>query len=273
MGAMSVSCIKSFKCSRACRCCMIEREEIWDVTNVSRIPLRSSSLCKDLLSSAFANFCKRERGLGITINERNNLDICDTLGIHPLQVAIHEFQLPHPSTTSYMLTPADLLHTFLSGIMKDWIVYVSVITNLISLNLPGKFRKNMSILDGAIASFPRFHPVPYSIARFKQGVSEYVKSALSSQKGMAGGTAGLGGMRFQEFPSMIIQLMLSIGVEGDIIPHDLELKRFGNLLECILVSGFKILDLFFNLNKKKVQKASIPELNIACQGKTISSIL
>lgn len=52
--------------------------------------------------------------------------------------------------------------------------------------------------------------MPFRLATFKLGVSDYVKTATNSTKNMGVGTSGLGGMRFQDMPSMILEMMLSM---------------------------------------------------------------
>ena len=62
--------------------------------------------------------------------------------------------------------------------------------------------------------------------------------------------------------------MLSIGILGDIIPNDYNDMVLGNLLEIIMVSGFKILDLYFNLCRGQIRKASdLQSIRIASEGK------
>ena len=123
------------------------------------------------------------------------------------------------------------------------------------------------MLDDAISLFPDLHAIPFKLAAFRTGVSEYLKTALHSKKNMGIGTSGLGGMRFQDMPSLVLKLMLSIGVLGDIIPNEYNDSVLGNLLEVIQISGFKILDLYFNLSRHKIDKTlHLPALNEACKG-------
>jgi hypothetical protein len=129
------------------------------------------------------------------------------------------------------------------------------------------YPSSLNTLDEAISNFPRFHCVPYRLAYFKNGVSDYVRSAVKSKKSMGMGTNGLGGMRFQDMPSMILQMMLSIGVLGTIIPTDYYDPHLGNLLECTLVAGFKLLDLYYNLSRRELSRTShLPDLDVSCQG-------
>ena len=131
---------------------------------------------------------------------------------------------------------------------------------------------SLSTLDDAITKFPRFHCVPYRIAYFKNGVSDYIKSAVRTKKSMGMGTSGLGGMRFQDMPSMILQMLLSIGVLGDVLPTDYIDSELGNLLECSLVAGFKLLDLYYNLSRREISRIShLEDLGVACQGNALSS--
>ena len=64
------------------------------------------------------------------------------------------------------------------------------------------------MLDQLISKFPRGHSLPFRVAHFRNGLSVYLKSALSSKKKMGVGTSGLGSMRFQDMPSLLIQMMI-----------------------------------------------------------------
>jgi hypothetical protein len=125
-------------------------------------------------------------------------------------------------------------------------------------------------LDEAISNFPDSHAIPFKLAVFKTGISEYLKTALNSKKNMGIGSSGLGGMRFQDMASLVLKMMLSIGILGDIIPNNYNDNALGNLLEVIQISGFKLLDLYFNLSRHKIDKVlHLPALSEACKGKLL----
>ena len=98
--------------------------------------------------------------------------------------------------------------------------YVQNEVALFSKKVPKEFNNALSILDEAISKFPNSHAIPFKLAVFKTGISEYMKTSLSTQKNMGIGSSGLGGMRFQDMESLVLQMMLSIGILGDIIPNN-----------------------------------------------------
>ena len=145
--------------------------------------------------------------------------------------------------------------------------YVQNEVALFSKKVPKEFNNALSILDEAISKFPNSHAIPFKLAVFKTGISEYMKTSLSTQKSMGIGSSGLGGMRFQDMASLVLQMMLSIGILGDIIPNNYNDNALGNLLEVIQISGFKLLDLYFNLSRDKIDKTlHLPALSEACKG-------
>jgi hypothetical protein len=284
--------ICSFMGRLPCRTCQVHREDMWNVALSQKCELRSSKETRPILEGAFAAFCKSIKKEDITEEEESKLKKCKKWNIQPLKIAMLEFILPFPAFTNFALSPPDLLHTFLSGPCRDYLVTVVVIgTNLqlyihlflfsnlsrfvtvsiFSSECKKYYSNTLSLLDESIASFQAVHSLKsFRIARFKKGVSEYVKSALKSNKSKGGGTTGMGGMRFQDMPSLILQLVICIGTNGDIIPNDYNDCHLGNVLKCVLVTGFKLLDLFLNLSRREFSKSThIPELYISCQGKVI----
>ena len=79
---------------------------------------------------------------------------------------------------------------------------------IFSTNIPSEFSGTLSKLDEFISEFPRGNGVPFHMSYFKNGVSEYLKSALKTKTNMGVGTCGLGSMRFQDMPSVLLQIML-----------------------------------------------------------------
>ena len=57
-------------------------------------------------------------------------------------------------------------------------------------------------------------------------------------------------------------------MHGDIIPNNYDDPVLGNLIECIQICGYKLLDLFLNLTRREVigKMHSLIELEDACEG-------
>ena len=126
MGAMDVMGIRSFKCNYPCRFCAITRGYYWDLEKIANVPLRQSSEYRKFLSTAFECFCKDVKGTILSDEEADILKKCKKFGVHPILPALLQLEEPFPMFTAYTYAPADLLHTFLSGMMRDWIVTTEV---------------------------------------------------------------------------------------------------------------------------------------------------
>lgn len=127
MGSMNLMGIRSISCMRPCRCCMIKRTDLWDVTCIDCVNLRNSTECKELLDGAFEACCTQLRGEYVSEDGLNQLAECTRQGIHPVEIALLSFESPHKFFSAYLLAPTDLLHTLLSGLFRDWIVYVVIL--------------------------------------------------------------------------------------------------------------------------------------------------
>ena len=127
MGAMDVMGIRSIRCMHPCRCCCVKRSNIWDIQNSNNQFLRSSTSNTMFLSEAFEIFCKKMKNFPLLAREIDVLDSCVKEGIHPILPAILQLEVPHPQFSAYCYTPVDLLHTLLSGMIRDWIVMTEVI--------------------------------------------------------------------------------------------------------------------------------------------------
>ena len=75
---------------------------------------------------------------------------------------------------------------------------------------------------------------------------------MKSAKSMGRATGSLGGLDNQDIPGLIVQMLVSIGVDESIVPLDYEDPYLGNLWTCILESGFLVLDLHFTLNRREI---------------------
>jgi len=74
---------------------------------------------------------------------------------------------------------------------------------------PARFANSISLLDELLAQFPRACGIPFNMAYFRNGVSDYLKSALKDKSSKGKATSqGLGSMRFQDMPSLLLQLLI-----------------------------------------------------------------
>ena len=258
------------------------------VLDLNDYDLRSNASAE--LSIAFAAFCKECRGDVLTQNEKHALLYCQKLSIFPILPAVFDLDLPYAGYDIYSCTPPDILHTFLGGLLKDWIFHVCVIVSSLCFAGLGNGR-NLHTLDELIQQFPIMQSMPFFMRKFQKGVTEYVRKAgdgTSSEKGRimryymikirflmsyirlfillkkmftGTSTSGLGGLDHQEVPSMVLQLLLCIGTNNDIIPDDYELPKLGNVKMVVMRSGYKAMNHFFNLRRTSFTEEELIKLD------------
>ena len=49
------------------------------------------------------------------------------LFVHAVEITMLRFESPHKYFSNYLLAPTDMLHTLLSGLFRDWIVYTVIL--------------------------------------------------------------------------------------------------------------------------------------------------
>ena len=217
--------------------------------------IRNSEEANYHLSYAFDAFCKSCRNEYINKNEVDALQYCDKNGLHPIKPAILDLPVPYLSFNPYTYAPPDVLHTVLSGILKDWIFNTVVIISKISLSDPS-YRHNLQKLDIKLANFPTAQSMPFHMHKFDEGVTPYIKKATGENKGLS--TSGLGGINHQQIPSLVLQMLICIGYNGEIIPNHVIINDIiGNLVELIITVGYKALNYFFNLRRTTFLKSDL----------------
>jgi hypothetical protein len=151
------------------------------------------------------------------------------------------------------------LHTILGGILKDWIFNTVVIISSISLtNI--NYRHNLQRLDIKIANFPTAQSMPFHMHKFNDGITPYLKKATGKNKALS--TSGLGGLNHQQVPSLVLQMLICIGFNGEIIPNNfIPNTTIGNLVELVIIVGYKALNYFFNLRRTTFLKSGLPALS------------
>ena len=207
------------------------------------------------LDVAFDAFCKDCRNNDINEFEEQALDYCANNCLHPLKPAVFDLPLPHLSFNPYMYAPPDVLHTILSGILKDWIFNTVVIISKISLSKQN-YRFSLQKLDIKLSNFPTAQSMPFPMHKFADGVTPYLKKATGENKTLS--TSGLGGINHQQIPSLVLQMLLCIGYNGDIIPNNIFINDIiGNVDELVITVGYKALNYFFNLRRTTFLKRDL----------------
>jgi len=88
---------------------------------------------------------------------------------------------------------------------------------------------------------------------------------------MGTSTSGLGSIDHQDIPGLVLQILISIGVDDEIIPLDYEDKFLGNLWNTVITSGFLALDLHFNLRKSELDHSeSNEDFQLRCEATIFS---
>jgi hypothetical protein len=202
--------------------------------------------------------------------EKSVLDVCRLESINPVPSA-----LLGPDFTLFdnhmLMFPPDLLHTVCGGILKSWIFWTMVIIVRVGEMDPTNYGDNVALLDACIGDYPSQQSMTGKFKSFPRGVSEYVKSATSS--GIASkdvSTSGLGGIDHQFVPCLVEQMLLCIGVSGEIIPHTKNwngrvtqgpVYLLGSITDAIFTSGFMALDLFLTLSRTEFTLDQLSQLN------------
>lgn len=97
---------------------------------------------------------------------------CHELSIHAMHIhALHD--IFHELNTFeimsfdnvYMKCPPDSMHTVLAGVLKNWVYWLAVIIDKVSVLDPANYRRNMAVLDERLCRNPSFN-IPEILQRF-----------------------------------------------------------------------------------------------------------
>ena len=83
-------------------------------------------------------------------------------------------------------------------------------------------------------------------------------------------TSGLGGLKNQDIPSLMLQMLCCIGFAGDIIPNEYVTEVSGtnfNVLEAVQRSGYRSLNYFANLRRLSFTKSQVRAL--ICESRSL----
>jgi len=110
---------------------MMKTEDAWDIIAVENTGFRDSGFMTNLLNGSFAAFCNNAKGIRLSATDIQKLEMCRVLGIYPIQLAVNHIERPNQNITAYTYFPPDILHTILSGLFRDWIVFTFIIGNYV----------------------------------------------------------------------------------------------------------------------------------------------
>jgi len=265
-GSHHCACIKTGKTFRPCRICRLDRVAIFDVD--SEPHTRDSSITADIQKEAFNGLNQQLGNEQPTAHEKVALALCKSESIQPMLSHMLSMKTPFPGFSNHLLFPPDLLHTVCGGVLKNFIFWAFVIIIKVS-EVDGNFKDSAATLDDLISAFPIQQSCPTKGLRFPKGISDFCKAASSygiSSKETS--TSGLGGIDHQYIPSLVLQLLLAIGFDGDILPNTKnwesakypKLKKFGSLTDVVVSAGFIVLDLFYTLSRKEFTLGQLQEL-------------
>lgn len=184
----------------------------------------------------------------------------------------HEILRTH-ARNIYNMCPPDEMHTVLGGLMKSWLFFTSTIVEQVAAYDAQMFGMNVVTLDERLKQFPT-HCIPAILKKFTfhKGLSGLLESVTGSAENHT--TSSLGGLSQQKYPHLILQLLLAIGIKGDILPTGTTwCRRHINwnsmnesvkpmcVTEVVLTAGFALLDLHFNLKRTCFSNTDLQELD------------
>lgn len=96
---------------------------------------------KEKLNGSFEAFCRKMKRQSSAADDALLAELLG-LSVFPVENALFLFDCPYNWFTAYLTAPADILHTLLSGLFRDWIVvYVVIIGNYIMLHVITEYSK------------------------------------------------------------------------------------------------------------------------------------
>ena len=161
------------------------------------------------------------------------------------------------------------MHTVLLGLVKDVFIDTMDVIWLIGRNVdPIRYANNISELDSRIIHFPRKHAIaPFILFPFSEGITKLQTASKEKSAKQREGSRSSGKIEAQKFPSLIFMMIISIGVNGDIVPnraawsalHNLKGKaRSMNATDIILKSLCAIVDF---ISAAKCRDPTFPQIS------------
>lgn len=209
-----------------------------------------------------------------TIEDNKAIARCQSYSLqHSLCNAVQEVYTFHPlfkrqHTYMFYRCPPDGMHTLLGGLMKSWIFFTATIVEEVSRRDSRTYGDNVVTLDERLKNFP-CHCIPEVLRKFTfhKGLSGLLEACKGSSENHT--TSSLGGLSQQKYPHLILQIFLTIGIKGDILPNESSwtkkfLKNADNIefsiCETVLTTALVLLDLYFILRKPYFSEANLSQL-------------
>ena len=156
--------------------------------------------------------------------------------------------LSNPRHTIYNCTPYDKLHTLYKGINDHCISWICVVIMKIS-KLDDEYSNSLATLDTCIKHFPRHNALNvFGNYMFHSGISQFLGKGEISESELSTMYLMSGSLEASKIPCLLFQLLISIGVDGTIVPNSTAWSRDNEALprnptDVIMKAGCMVLEL------------------------------
>jgi hypothetical protein len=168
----------------------------------------------------------------------------------------------------------DKLHTVLKGIVEytyTWAAACVKIYEKLDPTDQKKYRHAMATLDRRVKNFPINNSVcPFGTHRFHEGVSSMFKDTKKSKNNLEKAVMSSGNVPAYKLPSLLWQTMLSIGIDGSIVPNIT--NRYGNITQIIMKACCSALELYKVLTATDTTRTKLANLHMLIKS-AISHVL
>jgi hypothetical protein len=168
----------------------------------------------------------------------------------------------------------DKLHTLLKGIVEYTFTWAAACVKIYEKLDPSenkKYRHAMATLDRRVKNFPIHNSVcPFGSYKFHEGVSSMFKDTKKSKNNLERAVMSSGNIPAYKLPSLLWQTMLSIGIDGSIVPNTT--NRYGNITQIIMKACCSALELYKVLTATDTTKTKLVNLHMLIKS-SISHVL
>ena len=125
----------------------------------------------------------------------------------------------------YNNTPYDKLHTLYKGISEHTISWICVVLIKIS-KMDNSYKSSISKIDDLIKRFPRHHALNiFGNYLFHSGISTFLCKGEINDENLISMFLMSGSLEASKIPCLLFQLLISISVDGYIIPNTIQWSR------------------------------------------------
>lgn len=262
---------------RPCRFCSVPLQRLQQPGGYSRdrSARDSFAVTKRAAKAKFRISLEKNLRMRRTVEDNHALNWCRNYSLqHTLCNALQEVYTFHTvfkrqHKYMYYRCPPDCMHTLLGGLMKSWIFFTATIVEQVAARDIRNYGDNVVILDEKLKNFPS-HCIPEVLRKFTfhKGLSGLLEACKGSSENHT--TSSLGGLSQQKYPHLILQMLLTIGIRGDILPNesswtkkylrDVKDMHF-SVSETVLTSAIVLLDLYFILRKPYFSERNLVQLS------------